>query len=46
MTNLRDKIAALSPARRAKIARRAKKLIAEELSLQDLDRKPTPTPFL
>jgi DNA-binding XRE family transcriptional regulator len=38
MTNLRDKIAALPPARRAKVAKRAKELIAEELSLQDLRR--------
>lgn len=38
MTNVRDKIAALSPARRAKVTKRAKTLIAEELSLQDLRR--------
>jgi transcriptional regulator with XRE-family HTH domain len=36
MTNLREKIAALPPDRREKVARRAKELIAEELSLQDL----------
>lgn len=38
MTNLRDKIATLPAARRAKVAKRAKQLIAEELSLRDLRR--------
>lgn len=38
MTNLRNKIAALPPARRAKVTKRAKQLIAEELSLRDLRR--------
>lgn len=36
MANLQEKIAALPPERREKVAKRAKELVAEELSLQDL----------